>query len=129
VIAFGGGALAALSGFSGQGRFVSSLSVPGQWAVQILHQPYITPDIVHGARYAFAALALGFLVRTWLGADWIEGVGWSMIALLLALTWVMPWYVIWVLPFAALQANRNLRNSALAIFAFLLIIRLPLTGF
>ncbi|HVS29689.1 MAG TPA: hypothetical protein VHE14_09060 [Solirubrobacteraceae bacterium] len=129
LIAFGSGTSAAFEGFGAQGHFVSPLSVPGQWAVQVLHQPIITQDVVDGARYAFVAITLGFLIRTWRGGDWIDGTGWALMALILALTWVMPWYIIWVLPFAALSANRNLRNASLALFVFLLLIRLPVTGF
>jgi hypothetical protein len=37
----------------------------------------------------------------------------------------MPWYVIWMLPFAGLAADRRLRAAALVLTAFLLVVRVP----
>ena len=45
-----------------------------------------------------------------------------MLALLLATYWLMPWYVVWLLPLAALGASRNLRVATLAFTAYLVIV-------
>jgi hypothetical protein len=37
----------------------------------------------------------------------------------------MPWYVAWLLPFAALGGDRRLRGAALTLTAFLLVVRMP----
>jgi hypothetical protein len=41
---------------------------------------------------------------------------------------VLPWYVLWVLPMAALSRSRALRNTALAFGAFFVLAWAPLTG-
>ena len=51
--------------------------------------------------------------------------GWTTLALLLTLTWVMPWYIAWLLPFAALSPQTRLRAATLACGAFLLVVHLP----
>jgi hypothetical protein len=41
----------------------------------------------------------------------------------------MPWYVLWVLPFAALRRSRALRRATVELTAFLLVTLAPLTGY
>ena len=73
----------------------------------------------------FAALAVLAFLQARRDGDWIGGVGWTTLALLLTLTWVMPWYIAWLLPFAALSRQPRLRTATLACGAFLLIVHLP----
>jgi hypothetical protein len=47
--------------------------------------------------------------------------GWANVALLVTLAWVLPWYVLWVLPFAALSSSRRLRVGALVLGVYLII--------
>jgi hypothetical protein len=54
--------------------------------------------------------------------------GWATIALLLTLGWVLPWYVVWVLPLAALSRSRRLRVAALAVGVYLIISWAPASG-
>ena len=42
------------------------------------------------------------LVRVYRGADWLESAGWATLALLATTTWLLPWYLVWFLPLAAL---------------------------
>ncbi len=62
------------------------------------------------------------LVRVRRGADWIAAAGWSVLALLLTTSWLMPWYLVWLLPLAALGASRRLRGAALAFTTYLAIV-------
>jgi hypothetical protein len=72
---------------------------------------------------------LAWLLReTWRGGDWVTTAGWAMLGLVVSLTWEMPWYVLWVLPFAALGRSANLRRAAIVLTAFLLITLAPITG-
>ena len=49
------------------------------------------------------------LRRVWRGQmDWIDGAGWATVALLLTASALLPWYVAWLLPFAALASDRRL---------------------
>lgn len=60
--------------------------------------------------------------------DWLSGAGWATLVLLCCMTWLMPWYVIWALPLAALSLNPRLRRATLAFTVFAAISFLPLTG-
>ena len=122
---FGGDLGAALTSFSDQGNATSLRSFPGQVSQEFLGRSVVSPTVELLAKLAFAAVAVGLLVRTWRGADWIVNAGWAMLALLLALPWVMPWYVAWLLPFAALGSDRRLRAAALILTAFLVVVRMP----
>ena len=55
----------------------------------------------------------------------IAAAGWASVALLVTLSWVLPWYVVWVLPLAALSGSRRLRTSALVFGVYLIIIWAP----
>ena len=35
----------------------------------------------------------------------ITPAGWVNVALILTLSWVLPWYVLWILPLAAMSAS------------------------
>ncbi len=66
------------------------------------------------------------LVRAWRGADWITAAGWTTFALLVTTTWLWPWYIVWLLPLAALADDRRLRVATLLLAAFLFATRVPL---
>ena len=84
-------------------------------------------DPVRGA-YAvgFGLTALWLLARTWRGADPIRMAGWATFALLVASAWLVPWYALWVLPLAALAADRRLELATAALCAWMLVIAVPL---
>jgi hypothetical protein len=54
--------------------------------------------------------------------------GWASVALLVTLSWVLPWYVVWVLPLAALSSSRWLRGAALVLGVYLIIAWAPASG-
>jgi alpha-1,6-mannosyltransferase len=74
---------------------------------------------------ALAAAVLVTLVRTLRGGDWISGAGWATLALLVTTSWLLPWYVVWLLPLAALAAERRLALATLGFTAYLLATRVP----
>ena len=51
--------------------------------------------------------------------------GWASVALLVTLSWVLPWYVLWVLPLAALSTSRRLRTAALVLGVYLIVAWAP----
>lgn len=57
--------------------------------------------------------------------DWISRAGWATLALLFSLAWLMPWYIIWVAPLAALGTSLRLRRATLAFTLFLVLTFLP----
>jgi hypothetical protein len=60
------------------------------------------------------------------GGDWIVAAGWATVALLVTTTWLLPWYVIWAMPLAAISGDRKLRLATYALSAFVLAMRVPL---
>jgi len=60
--------------------------------------------------------------------DWLSGAGWSTLALIASLAWLVPWYLIWLLPLAALASSVRLRRATLAMTVFLVIAFMPATG-
>jgi hypothetical protein len=58
----------------------------------------------------------------------VSASGWASVALLLTLSWVLPWYVLWVLPLAALSSSRRLRVTALVIGVYLIVAWAPASG-
>ena len=105
-----------------QGR-VSNYSIPNLLSEAL----NLDIDLVRGA--ALAAY-LGFLAALLLwvrrGADWLRAAGWAALGLLLASAWLLPWYLIWPLPFAALSRDRPLQLLVLALTALQLAARVPL---
>jgi hypothetical protein len=67
------------------------------------------------------ALATGFVVtflwllrRVWTGKlDWITGAGWATVALLISSRSLLPWYMTWLVPLAALSFDRRLWLTAI----------------
>jgi hypothetical protein len=82
--------------------------------------------VINVALVVVLAVLVGRVARG--RSDWLSGAGFGTVALIASLAWLMPWYVIWVLPLAALGASLRLRRVALAATVFLVITFLPVTG-
>jgi hypothetical protein len=74
----------------------------------------------------FGVAVVWLLLRTWRGADWIRAAAWAGTGLLLATSWLLPWYLIWPLPLAAVARDRLLVLVLLALTAYQLGARIPL---
>jgi hypothetical protein len=85
---------------------------------------------VEAVRVAAAVLfvaALGYLLAwTWRGGDWVRAAAWAALALLLATSWLLPWYLVWALPLVAISRDRPLQLLTLALTAYQLGARIPL---
>lgn len=121
--AFGWSWLGAL-GLAGenQGR-TSHMSVP----ITVARLTGLDPTVVRATALALFALAFAYLLlRTWRGTDWLRCAAWASFALLVATAWLLPWYLVWTLPLAALSRDRPLQLLVLALTAFQLPARMPL---
>lgn len=58
----------------------------------------------------------------------LTGAGWATVALLVTLSWVLPWYVLWLLPLAALAGSRRLRTVALVLGVYFIAAWSPVSG-
>lgn len=79
--------------------------------------------------YVLAAVLVGvtcWLVRrVWLGQlDWIVGAGWATFAMLACAGSLMPWYVAWLLPLAAIGRDRRLLKATTWMTGFVLFLAL-----
>jgi alpha-1,6-mannosyltransferase len=74
----------------------------------------------------YVGLVAYLLAWTWRGNDWLRAGAWASFGLLLATSWLLPWYVIWALPLAALSRDRLLQLLLLALTAYQLGARIPL---
>jgi hypothetical protein len=122
-VAFGWDWLSAF-GLAGenQGR-TSHLSVP----ITAARLTGLDPGAVRVAALVFYAVAVAWLLRwTWRGGDWVRAAGWAALGLLLASSWLLPWYLIWALPLAAISRDRPLQLLTLALTAYQLGARIPL---
>ena len=72
-------------------------------------------------------LAVAYLLAwTWRGGDWVRAAAWAAFGLLLATSWLLPWYLIWPLPLVAIARDRTLALLTLALTAYQLGARIPL---
>jgi len=79
-------------------------------------------------RLADVALVIAVILLLRRDGDWITRAGWATFALIASLAWVMPWYVIWLLPLAALGSSVWLRRVALGLTVFLVLVFVPSSG-
>jgi hypothetical protein len=72
----------------------------------------------------FAVVFCRLLVHVWRGElDWIDGAGWMVVALLITASSLLPWYVAWLMPLAALAADRRLWRASIAMTGVFLAIQ------
>jgi hypothetical protein len=89
-----------------------------------------------GESEALRKLLLAALLASVVGCCWlawkrratITAAGWASVALLVTLSWVLPWYVLWVLPLAALSSSVWLRRVSLLLGVYLIIAWAPVSG-
>lgn len=72
--------------------------------------------VLLGAGFGVAAVAL--LLHVGRGGDWVRAAGWAALGLLVASAYMAPWYVIWLLPLAAISRDRALIGGAIAFTLF-----------
>jgi hypothetical protein len=63
------------------------------------------------------------VARDWL--NWLTAATVALGALTVSLSWAVPWYLLWVLPFAALSPARRVRGAVVALGAYFLIAFMP----
>jgi alpha-1,6-mannosyltransferase len=104
---------------------VALFSVPNEVGLK-LGLGGMTDGIRAVAIATFVASLAWLVVRTARGADWIAAAGWATLALLVTSAWLLPWYLVWLLPLAALADDRRLRAAAIALCAFIVYTRVDL---
>jgi alpha-1,6-mannosyltransferase len=112
-----------------QSTIVTALSPVNLFGV-IFHLGGATPAVEEATKAVFAlsAGAIALVAARRGRPEWLSGAGWATLALLLTMSWFMPWYIIWLLPLAALSTSPQLRRAGVAMTAFAALTFLPVTG-
>lgn len=110
-----------------QTTLVTDLSIPNLLGLA-LGQGGETSALHAVLTAALVASLIGACVWAWRTRDALTASGWAMLATLVTTSWVLPWYVVWVLPLAALAGSRRLRVAALVLGAYLIVAWAPATG-
>lgn len=75
---------------------------------------------------ALAAAVIWLLRRSFKQPDtWIANAGWATLGVLVATAWLVPWYMLWLLPFAALARDRALTVAAVVFSGYTMAIAIP----
>jgi alpha-1,6-mannosyltransferase len=123
LMAFGPHMLDSLSIAGENQERVSSFSIPNL----VAEASNVDIGVVRAVALGGYAALLAVLVRwAWGGGDWVRAAGWAALGLLLATSWLLPWYVVWALPFAALSRDERLVAAVWALTALQLAARVPL---
>jgi Glycosyltransferase family 87 len=114
-----------LPDLSTQGRLVTAIGIPNLIGLALGQGgETATLQIIVGALAGLAVLGCAI----WAGRrprEWITACGIAMLALVVSLSWAAPWYVLWILPFAALSAGRRLRVATTLLGAYLILAFMP----
>jgi alpha-1,6-mannosyltransferase len=102
-------------------------SVPAHVAV-LLGMPPRSNSVRMTAEVLAAVAVAALLVHTAVRRTWVSGAGWATLALLVSSNYMLAWYTIWILPFAATGRSRRLVGAALGLGTFVVVSRLYWLG-
>lgn len=99
-------------------------SLPGLVVTRLLGLGPPGAELRIGLAAVAGAACLTLAWRVWRGRlEWVTATGWATVWALATSSVLLPWYVVWLLPFAAL-GDRRLRRAGLAATVLVLAIRL-----
>ena len=112
---------------STQSKVVTSISVPNLLGLALGSGG--ETETLHSLLSAVLVLSIvACCAMAWRRRESIAPSGWATVALLVTLGWVLPWYILWLLPLAALSRSRRLRTTALVLGAYLIVAWSPASG-
>jgi alpha-1,6-mannosyltransferase len=95
-------------------------SIPG-WILTALGLEHWIGPVGVVLDVLFAADVVWLAVRVWTGRlDWITAAGWATVGMLITAGFLLPWYVAWLIPLAALSRDRRLLIASVALTAICL---------
>jgi hypothetical protein len=110
-----------------QGRLVTMTSIPNLFGLALGAGGETTTMRVLLSGVLVAAVAACSLLA-YRRRESLTAAGWASIALLVTLSWVLPWYVLWILPLAALSSSRRLRVAAVLMGVYMILAWAPLNA-
>ncbi len=110
-----------------QGRLVTMTSIPNLLGLALgAGGETTTMRVLLSGVLVVAVVACAMLAYR--RRESLTAAGWASIALLVTLSWVLPWYVLWVLPLAALSSSRRLRVAAVLMGVYMIMAWAPLNA-
>ncbi len=99
-------------------------SIPG-FITNVLGLPVVGHVVGIVLFCVLALVCVWLLLRVTRGElDWLDAAGWATLAMLVTASSILPWYVAWLIPLAALAKDPRLRRSALVVSGVILAIQL-----
>lgn len=118
-LAFGSDGLDFVGQIHRQQRYVAAESVPRKLA-GLLGYDHLPEGLRLLFGIGFAVAVAWLLWATWRRRlDWLAAAGWATLALLVSTAWLVPWYVVWLLPLAAIGRDERLRRATLLFVLYL----------
>ena len=108
-----------------QSRVVAAVSIPNLLGFG-LGFGGVTDTMRAFLEAGLAAVVIVACVQVWRGGELTTWLGVTAVAALVTLSWVLPWYVLWLAPFAALSSSRALKGAAIVLSAWLIFSWIPL---
>jgi hypothetical protein len=100
--------------------FVSTDSFPTEIA-HLVGKPGVFPIDHDLLKAGLVVIVVYLLWRTWRGYDWVAASGWTLLAISVTSTWLLPWYTLWSLPLAVIVRDRRLLAATLAVQALFIV--------
>lgn len=110
-----------------QGSLVTDLGLPNLLGL-VLGQGGETNVLREILMVTLVLVVLLCCVSAWRSRDFITPSGWATLGLLVTLAWVLPWYVVWVVPLAALSSSSKLRIATIVFSVYLILAWSPSSG-
>jgi Glycosyltransferase family 87 len=123
-LAFGGHVTEAIDVAGGNQDRISRFSVPATLARASGIDVDVWRAVLLGA---LIAAAVGLLVATFRGFDWLRAAGWATLGVLVASAYIVPWYLVWLVPVAAVSRDRALIGATILITVFQAINAIPVS--
>jgi alpha-1,6-mannosyltransferase len=124
-VAFPDHALGMFAKLQRQGALVDIASVP-LGAAYALGLPRVVPREMQVLHVLLAAWTAGWLVYVARGGDALAAAGWALLGVVVASSWLLPWYLVWPLGLAAAADRRRLLVATCAVGASYAIGHAPL---
>jgi hypothetical protein len=132
VVAFGPDALNGLNLISSNQNHSSRWSLPHRTVdgIDLIFGSVDRAAATDAVRAAFvvllAAAVIYLLWRSYKQPEsWIANAGWATLGVLLASAWLVPWYLLWLLPFTALARSRALTIATVVFAGYTMAIAIP----
>ncbi len=108
-----------------QSRLVTAIGLPNLLGLA-LGQGGETPALHLGVELGLVAAVGGCTAAVLRGRlNWLTAAAVVLSALTVSLSWAVPWYLLWVLPFAALSPTRRMRGAVVLLGAYFLMAFMP----